>query len=302
MDRLLTIEVFVRVAETLSFTRASDVLNLPRSTVSAAIRELEAHLNTRLINRTTRKVSLTTDGTVYHDWCRHLLADIEQTELRMRSAADGASGRLRVEVPGRIARRIICPALPDFLASHPQLALEMGVSDRTADLVKEGIDCAIRVGKLTDSSLVAHSIGPLRVGTFASQSYLSDHGIPQTIDNLSHHRIVQYTGTISQTTAPQLWYRDHGNDKSVSVRASIAVDDADTYIACCRAGLGLIQVPAYDVSDLLESGELVEVLSDRPPAPMPMSAVYPERRYTSARVHVFVEWLKELYASHMRDG
>ena len=302
MDRLLTIEVFARVGETLSFSRAAESLAAaPLDGLDGRARARGAP-GTRLVNRTTRRVSSTADGVPYLEWCRRLLADIERTETRMRTAADGTSGRLRVEVPGRIARRILCPALPEFLARHPRLALEMGVSDRTVDLVDAGIDCAIRVGELGDTNLVARPIGALRVASVASRSYLSAHGVPTTVDDLAGHAMVQYAGADAGTSSPRFWYGADGAERSVEMRASLSVDDAETYIACCRAGLGLIQVPAYDVRHLVRGGELVEVLADVAPRPMPLSAVYPERRYTSGRVRAFVDWVQGLHDTRMRDA
>ena len=218
MNRFLTFEIFVRVGETLSFSRAAEAMHLPRSTVSTAVRELEAHLKTRLVNRTTRKVSLTADGAAYLDWCRRLLVDIEERDTLMRASANDAIGRLRVDVPGRIASRVICPALPDFLTRHPQLVLEMGVSDRTVDLVDAGIDCAIRVGELADSTLVACPIGPLRTASYASRTYLSRHGVPRSLDDLAGHLAVRYKGADVEATVSRFAYLADGEPGFVEMR------------------------------------------------------------------------------------
>ena len=257
-------------------------------------------MGTRLVNRTTRTASLTADGARYLDWCRGLLADIEATEAAMGEASTGTSGRLRVDVPSRIARRVLCPALPALLARHPGLALELCVSDRPTDLVAAGIDCAIRVGELADATLVARPIGPLRMATFASPDYLARHGIPTALAELGAHALVHYAAT-ARSPPPAFWYAHGDAERSVPMRASVTVDDAEAYVACCRAGLGLVQMPAYDARELVGRGELVEVMGDAAPAPMPMSALYPERRYTSRRVRLFVNWVEGLYATRMRD-
>ena len=302
MDRLLTLEIFVRVAEAGSFSRAAEALALPRSNVSAAVRALEERLGTRLINRTTRSMSLTADGVAYRDWCVPLLADIEATEHAFAGGTASPVGRLHVDVPSRIARRVVCPALPEFLARHPGIELRLSAGDRHADLVRESIDCSIRVGGAADSGLVAKPIGTLRMGNFASPDYLERYGVPTTLVDLERHRVVGFAAVADDRSAARWWYERDGVESSVTMRAGVTVDDVESYIACCRAGVGLIQMPRYDARELVVRGELVEVLPDAASAPMPIAAMYPERRHTPARVRVFVEWMRELYERHMRDA
>lgn len=300
MDRLETIRIFVRVAEAGSFTKAADGMQLPRSTVSAAIQQLEARLRTRLINRNTRSMRLTADGVAYLEWCQGWLSDIDQTELRFRQGESHPRGILRIDVPGRIARLVIAPALPRFFERYPEIELEMGVTDRPIDLVHEGVDCAIRVGNLHDAHLIARRIGLLQQGNYASPTYLIKYGMPTTVADLAHHVAVNYasptSGRISDWTYTQL-----GQRYAVAVRSLVTVNCAESYIACGLAGLGLIQIPTYDARRHVDCGELIEVLPDARAPEMPISAIYPARRHTSQRVTAFVEWMQGLYAGCMRE-
>lgn len=300
MDRLQTIQIFVRVAQAGSFTRAAGALQLPRSTVSAAVQALEARLRTRLINRTTRKMHLTPDGASYLDWCQRMLAEIDETEQQFRLGQSQVKGKLRVDVPGRIARRVIAPALPEFFARYPEIELVLGATDRPVDLVHEGVDCAIRVGAVPDAYLVARPIGPLRLGSFASPAYLAEHGVPHAVADLARHVAIGYASPGSGRVAP--WeYTEDGHGRTLPMRSVVTVNCVETYIACCVAGLGLIQIPAYDAREHVARGELVEVLPHIAPAPLPLSAIYPERRYTSRRVAAFIDWAGELYRQRMAD-
>jgi LysR family transcriptional regulator, regulator for bpeEF and oprC len=300
MDRLLTIQIFVRVAEVGSFTKAADDLHLPRSTVSAALKQLEHRLRTRLINRTTRSMHLTADGEAYLAWCQNLLSEIDDTELRFRQGGVRPQGTLRIDVPGRIARLVIAPALSEFFRLYPDIKLHMGVTDRPVDLIHEGIDCALRVGELKDSSLVAHRIGMLAVGSYAGPAYLERFGIPQSVDDLVHHYAVDYISPVSGRIDP--WeYQDETGMHTLSMHSMVVVNCAESYIACCLAGLGLIQIPSYDAAKHLARGELVEVLPSLAPSPMPMSFVLPERRHTPRRVAAFVDWFTALYQQRMHQ-
>ena len=298
MDRLHTIEIFIRVAQTLSFSRTAEQLQLPRSTVSAAIQTLESHLQTRLLHRTTRKIQLTADGSLYLDWAQRLLADIEDTEQRLRQGSSMPGGKLRISVPGRIASYIIAPHLPDFLRQYPDIDLEISSTDRPVDLINEGIDCAIRVGEMHDDNLIAKTLGQLAQGTYASPGYVAEFGIPQQPDQLSQHRVVNYLSPLSgRVLAPE--FQLQGQIYAPSVAAKVAVNCVESYIACCCAGLGLIQIPKYDAQQLLQDGKLVEVLSDYAPPSMTIAAVYPDRRYVSRRVRVFIDWMQQMLRHNM---
>jgi DNA-binding transcriptional LysR family regulator len=252
MDRFDLFRIFARVVETSSFTRAAATLGIPRSTVSTAIGVLEARLGARLLNRTTRTVSATQDGLLFYERCLRLIADVEEAEATFRRDGKRPAGKLHVDMPGRIGRLIVAPALPDFVARYPEIELQMGLTDRTVDLVGENIDCALRVGPLGNSELIARPIGILPLINVASPAYLARHGTPQTPDDLKAHLAVRYASP--STGKVELWeWIEDGTLRSTPMQGPITVNSAEAYIACCLAGLGLIQIPAYDVKDHLRS-------------------------------------------------
>lgn len=293
MDRIDLFRIFARVVECASFTRAADTLGLPRSSVSAAVQELESRVGARLLHRTTRKVSPTQDGVVLYDRCLRLVADVEETERLFRQTPASPSGKLRIDVPGRIGRLIIAPALPDFLGRYPGIDIDLGVTDRAVDLVENSIDCVLRVGPLGDSRLIARPIVELELINVASPAYLQRHGIPRTPDDLPAHLAVNYASPSSGRVEAWEWL-EHGALRALPMRARVTVNSAEAYIACCLAGLGLIQIPAYDVQLHLAAGELVEVIPDHRAAPMPMTLLYPHRQYPPRRLQVFADWLDAL--------
>ncbi|CAJ3806015.1 LysR family transcriptional regulator [Burkholderia pseudomallei] len=293
MDRIDLFRVFARVVECANFTRAADTLGMPRSSVSAAIQELEGRVGARLLHRTTRKVTPTQDGAALYERCLRLIADVEETENLFRHSIVGPSGTLRADMPGRIGRLIVAPALPEFLERYPQISVELGVTDRAVNLIEERVDCVLRVGTLCDSGLVARAIGDLPLINVASPAYLARHGVPRTPADLERHRLVNYASPSNGRVAPWEWVE--GDEvKRVALRARVTVNSAEAYIACCLAGLGPIQIPAYDVNAHLRAGELVEVLPDHRAAPMPMTLLYPHRQHLSRRFQVFAEWLDAL--------
>ncbi|CAJ3017697.1 LysR family transcriptional regulator [Burkholderia pseudomallei] len=293
MDRIDLFRVFARVVECANFTRAADTLGMPRSSVSAAIQELEGRVGARLLHRTTRKVTPTQDGAALYERCLRLIADVEETENLFRHSIVGPSGTLRADMPGRIGRLIVAPALPEFLERYPQISVELGITDRAVNLIEERVDCVLRVGTLSDSGLVARAIGDLPLINVASPAYLARHGVPRTPADLERHRLVNYASPSNGRVAPWEWVE--GDEvKRVALRARVTVNSAEAYIACCLAGLGPIQIPAYDVNAHLRAGELVEVLPDHRAAPMPMTLLYPHRQHLSRRFQVFAEWLDAL--------
>lgn len=300
MDKLEKLRIFVRVAEMGSFIRASHALDVPRATVSAAIAQLEAEMGTRLLHRTTRQVNISPDGTLLLERSRQVLADVDEIDNLFRSDAPDAVGRLNVDVPSRIARRLIAPALPDFFQRYPYVQLALGSTDRSIDLVQEGVDCAIRLGTLKDSSLVKQRLGRIALVNCASPAYLERFGTPRDPEDLSQHLMVGYCPT--QPVCDDTWqYVVDGQVFDVPLKMQVSVNSAESYIACCLAGLGLIQVPRYDVQRLLGAGELVEVMAGFQAAPMDISALYPHRRHRSRRLHIFIEWFSTLIAPHLLD-
>lgn len=293
MDRIDLFRTFARVVECASFTRAADTLGMPRSSVSAAVIELEARVGSRLLHRTTRKVSPTQDGAAFYERCLRLIADVEEIEGLFRQTSVGPSGSLRIDVPGRIGRLIIAPALPEFLTRHLQLDIELRVTDRAINLVEESVDCVLRVGPLGDSGLIARKIGDLPLINVASPGYLAHHGTPGAPDDLAAHLAVNYASPSTGRVEDWEWIED-GEMHTCPMRSRVIVNSSEAYIACCLAGLGLIQIPAYDVKGHLKGGELVEVMPDHRAAPMPMTLLYPHRQHLSRRLQVFADWLEQL--------
>ncbi|HPG89642.1 MAG TPA: LysR substrate-binding domain-containing protein, partial [Hyphomicrobium sp.] len=252
-----------------------------------------ARVGTRLLNRTTREVSPTHDGAAFYDRCARLLLDVEETEMLFRRSAALPSGKLRVDVPGRIGRLIIAPALPDFLDQFPDIQIELGATDRAVNMVQENIDCVLRVGTLRDSGLIGRSIGELKLLNVASPRYIKRYGKPRTPDHLSEHWAVNYASPSTGRIEAWEWVED-GKVHTRSMRSRVTVNSAEAYIACCIAGVGLIQIPAYDVRDSLASGALVKVMPKHHAAPLPITLLYPRRQHLSRRLQVFVDWMEAL--------
>lgn len=300
MDRFNQYRVFVQVAEMGSFVRAANALDIPRASVSAAIQQLESQLGVRLLHRTTRQVRLTADGEQLLERLRPLLAEVEDIDQSFQLSQCQVSGKLTIDVPSRIARRLIAPALPGLLRRHPQLQLVLGSADRAIDLVQEGVDCAIRVGALHDSSLVVRALGHIALINCASPAYLSEHGLPSQPSDLTQgHWAIGYTSSKTGKELPWEYESNNGHTHSLHIPSQVAVNNAESYIACCLAGLGLIQIPRFDVQHLLNSGELIEVMSDYRAAPMPISLIYPHRRQRSRRLVVFHSWFEALLQQHL---
>ncbi len=282
-----------------SFIKTAHALSLPRASVSAAIQQLESSMSTRLLHRTTRQVRLTTDGAQLLDRIRLLLADAEDIDQLFNTGVHKISGRLNVDVPSRIARRLIAPALSSLFRCYPRLRLALGSTDRFVNLVQEGVDCAVRVGTLSDSSLVARPLGYITLINCAADSYLRDHGVPTTPEDLTHaHWSVGYTSSSTGRELP--WeYLVSGNPELVTMPSRVIVNNIENYIACSLSGMGLIQVPRFEVQHLLDKGELTEVMPDFRASPMPMSIVYPHRRQRSRRVSAFIEWFEALMLPYL---
>lgn len=295
MDRFQAMQVFTRVVDANSFTAAADGLGLPRTTVTTTIQQLERMLQVRLLNRTTRKLSLTPDGAAYYERCVRILAEVEDTESSFRDVSRGPKGRLRIDVPGSIGRTILIPRMADFRSLYPDIDLMIGLSDRPVDLVQEAVDCAIRGGELQDSSMVARRIGSFVGVTCASPDYLEKHGTPLTIDDLKDHRAVHYFSSRTGRTIDWDFVVD-GVTREVELNGSISVNDSDAYVDCGLQGLGMIQAPRYMVLPHLQSGRLREVLGQWTPKPTPISVVYLQNRHLSPKVRVFVDWVAELFA------
>src|SRR5471030_2785410 len=244
MDRLQAMQVFTRVVDTNSFSRAADTMDMPRASVTTIIQNLEAFLNVRLLQRTTRRLNLTPDGAAYYERCVRILADIEETESSFANTGKGPRGKLRIDMPGSIGRMIVMPQLCEFHTRYPEIELMIGFGDKPVDLIQEGVDCVIRVGTLQDSSLVARRIGVFQGLTAASPDYLELHGVPHTIEDLQQHTAVNYFSSRTGRVMDMDFVVD-GKSVDVKMRGKIAVNDAEAYIACGVKGVGIVQIPRF---------------------------------------------------------
>ena len=298
MNELDTIQVFLKVAELESFSGAARQLGLPNATVSAAVRQLEQQLGTRLLQRTTRRVQMTQEGEAFHARSREVLDEVEALRGMFRGGQDVLRGRLRVDMSVALASELVLPRLGEFMARHPQLAIDLGTADRRVDLIREGYDCVLRAGVLLDSSLVARPLGSYRLANCASPAYLQQYGTPQGLEDLVHHRLIHYDAQLGGSAAAWEWF-DGAHTRYAPVGSMLTVNGTASYKAACLAGLGIIQVPRAGLRELIEAGKLVEVMPDYRPAPMPVSFVYPTRRHVPARAVVFMDWVAGLLKPYL---
>jgi DNA-binding transcriptional LysR family regulator len=298
MDHLQAIRVFARVVETGGFSRAAQSLQMPNATVSKSIQSLEKHLGVKLLERSTRRVSVTVDGAAYYERTRHLLDELDDIETTLGSAQASPRGRLRVDTGGSTASGILIPALSDFRARYPDIQVQLGVTDRTTDLIGENIDCAIR-STANDLSLVARPIGTLRWTTCASPAYLARHAMPTHPQQIvsDDHAVVGYFSAQSGLVQP-LHFLDQGAPLEIEHRHSVVVNESNAHLATALAGLGLVQTLDFMVRPAIERGELVPVLDAWRPAPLKVYIVYPPSRQLSAKVRVFVDWVTGLYTRY----
>lgn len=299
MDRLDVMRLFTRVVDRRSFTQAAHDLDMPRSTATEAIRQMEERLGVRLLQRTTRTVRPTLDGEAYYRRCLAILDDIEDAEGAFRGATP--KGLLRVEVQGTLARHFLLPGLPDFLASYPDIEIALSESERWVDVVREGVDCVLRWGTLPDSDLVARSVAQLARITCAAPAYLDRHGTPETIADLVHHRTVGLRSITTGAVRP-FEFQTPGGLMRVEVAAPFSVTGTETFLAGVRLGLGLAQMPMFHIAHDLAAGRLVRLLPDHRVPPGPVSVLYPRNRQLSPRVRLFIDWIVQRFAAAGGDG
>ena len=299
MDRFNAMQAFARVVETGSFTKAADTLHMSKTSVTQLVQQLEARLRVKLLNRTTRKVNVTADGAAYYERVIKLLADMDDAETSLSNASVSPRGRLRVDVPSPFARMILIPALPAFHAQYPDIQIDMGASDRMVDLIGESVDCVVRGGELTDLSLVARRVGDLKIGIYAAPSYLESAGLPLHPQELSAppHYIVGFRWARAGASSPYAMYRN-GERVTVQGRYVISVDDGNAGLAAGIAGLGVVWLPDYMVSEHVSRGELVRLFDGWHLDPMPMYVAFPPNRHVSAKLRVFIDWVVDLMAQH----
>ena len=262
MDRFDAMRAFARVVEAGSFTKASQTLHMSKTTVTQLIQQLEARLRVRLLHRTTRKLSVTPDGAVYYERVIRLLADMEDAENSLSSAAITPRGRLRVDVPSPLARLILVPALPAFHARYPDIQFDMGVSDRVVDLIGDNVDCVLRGGEITDQSLIARHVGDLQIGVYAAPSYLERLGPPshpRELENTDHRRV----GFLSSRTGKidPLVLRSESERIEITGSYVLAVDDGNAYLEAGLAGLGVIALPVYMAAAHQARGALIPLFN-----------------------------------------
>ncbi|MBN3763671.1 LysR family transcriptional regulator [Burkholderia sp. Ac-20365] len=294
MDRLDAMRLFVRIVERSSFTLAANDMEIPRSTATKVIGEMETRLRVRLLQRTTRVVRPTLDGEAFYQRCLRILDDIEDAEGAFSGAQP--TGLLRVEVQGTLARHFLMPGLPAFFERYPDIELSMSESDRWVDLVQEGVDCALRYGRLRDSELIARQVATLDRLTCATPAYLKKYGVPKDIDDLSEHYAVGLRSITSGVVTP-LEFKAGASVRTISIPQRLTVTGTESYLKGIRLGLGLAQVPRFHVERELATGALVEILADTPPPSAPVSVLYSRTRQLSPRVRAFLEWVTGEFAS-----
>ncbi|QJT79652.1 LysR family transcriptional regulator [Kosakonia sp. MUSA4] len=299
MDQLQAIRAFARVVEAGNFTRAADSLEMPNATLSKLVQELEAHLGVRLLQRTTRRVTVTPEGRDYYDKTARILRDLEDIDTSFNSVRSHPRGQLRIDVGGSTARDVLIPALPEFLARYPDIRIDLGVSDRAVDLISDNVDCVIRGGPLDNSSLIARQIGAATLLTCATPAYLKAFGTPAYPDELKNgHRLVSYLSPQTGRAFPLRFERD-GEKCEIKVDHHIGVNESNAHLAAGLAGLGIIQTFSYALESALKSGALVEILRPWRPAPYPFHVVYPQNRHVTHRLRVFIDWLLESFPKNV---
>lgn len=288
MDRFAAMQLFIRVVERRSFTMAAEDVGMPRQTATDVIKRLEAHLNVRLLNRTTRTVTPTLDGEAYYRRCVVLLGELEDAEAAFRGAKP--RGLLRVDLQGTLARHFLLPRLPKFMARYPEITMHIGEGDRLSDPLREGIDCVVRAGEPRDSTMIGRRVATLEEVTCASPSYLQRVGTPMTLGDLQGHEALGFYSTARRAVFPLEFIVD-GELREIALPSRVTVEGAETLVMLARLGFGIIQVPRYHVASDLAEGTLVPILDAWPPSPMPISVLYPENRQLSPRVRVFIDWV-----------
>ncbi len=298
VDRIDTMRAFVRVVEAGSFTKAAETLHLSRTTVTQLVQQLEARLQLKLLNRTTRKVNVTEDGAAYYERIVLLLAELDDVEGGLPNASAAPQGQLRVDVPSPLATMILVPALPDFHARYPDIQFDMGASDRKVDVIGDNVDCVVRGVEITDQSLVARRVGELQLCVYAAPAYLAINGTPLHPEELrdSHHRIVRFRWS-GNGGFPYAMHRD-GESLHIGGRHVLAIDDGNAYLAAGVAGLGVLWLPEYMAKAKAAEGALVRLFADWTIDPMPLYIAYPQNRHVSKKLRVFIDWIVELMAQH----
>ena len=297
MDKLQAMQVFARVVEAGTFTKAADSLTLPKPTVTRLVQTLESHLQTKLLNRTTRRVTVTADGAAYYDRAVRLLSELDELESSMTRAKANPRGRLRIDVAASVGQLLLIPALPDFYARYPDIQIDLGVSDRPVDLIGENVDCVLRGGEITDQSLVARRIGEFHTLISASPDYLQRHGTPKHPNDLEDddHVVVNYFSHRTGRVFPFTFFKD-GERIEITGRHRLSVNDSNANLAAGLSGLGIVRTSTFMAQEHIAAGRLVPLLLDWCADTIPIHVVYPPNRHLSTKLRVFVDWVADLFA------
>ncbi|HCU0928609.1 TPA: LysR family transcriptional regulator [Klebsiella pneumoniae] len=300
MDRFDAMRAFARVVEAGSFTKAAQTLHMSKTTVTQLIQQLESRLRVRLLHRTTRKLGVTPDGAVYYERVIRLLADMEDAENSLSSAAMTPRGRLRVDVPSPLARLILVPALPAFHARYPDIQIDMGVSDRVVDLIGDNVDCVLRGGQITDQSLIARHVGDLQIGVYVAPSYVERLGAPAHPRELQNtdHCIVGFLSSRTSMIDPLVLCSENERIE-ITGNYVLAVDDGNAYLEAGLVGLGVIALPNYMAAAHQAVGALIPLFTQWRISPMPLYLAFPPNRHVNAKLRVFIDWIVELMEQHV---
>jgi DNA-binding transcriptional LysR family regulator len=295
MERFEAMQTFVRVVEAGSFSAAAERMAVAKSVVSRRVQELEAHLGVRLLNRTTRRLSLTESGRHYYERILHIITEVEETELAITSEQAELRGELRIAVPLSFGLLHLMPLLNDFIAEHPALLLDLNLSDRQLNLIEEGVDLAIRIGRLADSTLVARRLAPIRFVVCASPDYLQRFGEPRTPDELVDHQGLLYSNI---PEGVQWSFSAGGRNRSVKVPTRLRANNGDALLQAAINGLGITVMPSFLGYNALAQGLLKPVLTDYPVQSEAIYAIYPSQRYLPRRVRALVDLLVDRFGEH----
>ena len=300
MDRFDAMRAFARVVEAGSFTKAAQTLHMIKTTVTQLIQQLESRLRVRLLHRTTRKLGVTPDGAVYYERVIRLLADMEDAENSLSSAAMTPRGRLRVDVPSPLARLILVPALPAFHTRYPDIQIDMGVSDRVVDLIGDNVDCVLRGGQITDQSLIARHVGDLQIGVYVAPSYVERLGAPAHPRELQNtdHCIVGFLSSRTSKIDPLVLCSENERIE-ITGNYVLAVDDGNAYLEAGLVGLGVIALPNYMAAAHQAVGALIPLFTQWRISPMPLYLAFPPNRHVNAKLRVFIDWIVELMEQHV---
>ena len=294
MNKFEAMQRFLVVAQTGSFTKSAEQLGLPKSAVSQSVQLLEKSLGTRLFQRSTRRVTLTDDGEQFLPKCRAILHDLDLLESQFQQGGDEIKGSIKVDMPGRFLCNFVLPHLEQWRQTYPNVTLKLSSNDYQVDLIKQQVDFVVRVGELNDSALICRKLTQFSMLNCVSPSYIKKYGMPQKLEDLQHHLLIDYNATLGSRLATFDYQDQHGNPQQVAMASSVSVNTTEAYLTACEAGLGIIQVPKISIDKAILAGELVSVLDDYVYQSMPVSMLYPSRRQVPKRVQLFMDWLDAL--------